>query len=156
MSPTTVLIGVGNVDRRDDGVGPAVARLAGRALPGVSVVTCPAEVTEILDAWSGFGLAVIIDAAAGGTPGRIRRCAPDELADPVPVSSHDLSLAQALHLGAALGRVPESVVVVAIDVADTGYGVGLSPVVAAALPEAARVVAGIVLDQTQETANQQA
>lgn len=154
MNPATVLIGVGNADRRDDGIGPAVARAAGRDLPDVRVVTCPAEATEILDAWDGYRLAVIVDAAVGGTPGRIRRCSPGDLTGASPVSSHDLNLARIWELGAALGRVPEVVEIVAVEVADTGHGVGLSPQVAAALPVAARLVAGIVLEQAQETPNQ--
>lgn len=154
MSRSAVLIGVGNVDRRDDGVGPAVAGLAGRSLPGVPVVTCPSEATQILDAWDGFGLAVVVDAVAGGSPGRVRQCAPAELAGAAPVSSHDLDLAGIWALGRALGRAPETLVVVAVDVADTGHGAGFSPAVAAALPEAASAVVSVVREHCQEAAHQ--
>ncbi len=58
-----VVIGVGNTDRRDDGVGPAVAAEVAADCPaGVRVLTCAVEPTAILDAWDGADLAVVIDA----------------------------------------------------------------------------------------------
>ena len=151
-----VVIGVGNSYRRDDGVGPAVAAaVEALGLPGVRVLRCGTETTAILDAWAGAGLAVVVDAAAGGTPGRVRRCDLDDLAEQRPVSSHELSLRQTYELARALGRAPDCVVVVTVDVADTGHGVGLSPAVAAALPEAVRVVERAVGDQAQETRHEQ-
>lgn len=53
------------------------------------VLTCAVEPAAILDAWEGAELAVLIDAVRGpdAVPGRIRRCAIDELADPGVLSS---------------------------------------------------------------------
>ena len=151
-----VVIGIGNSFRRDDGVGPAVAaELIGRDLDGLRVITCAAETAALLDAWDGAALAVLVDAVLGGEPGRVRRCSLDYLADAVPVSSHDLSVRQAYDLGRALGRAPQSVLVVTVDVADTGHGQGLSPAVQAALPDAVRAVLAIVLKQADEAAHQQ-
>ena len=42
-----------------------------------------------------------------------------------------------------------------VDVEDTGHGEGLSPVVAAALPRAIDVVLQVLIEQSQESANQQ-
>lgn len=152
----TVVIGIGNSFRCDDGVGPAVAaELARQDIPGVRVFNCAAEPTAILDAWQGAARVVLVDAAAGGDPGTVRRCTLDDLTEPTPVSSHDLSLRQTYELGRALGRAPESVVVVSIDVADTGHGVGLSPPVRAALPEAVRAVLDAVAGKGEEPADQQ-
>ncbi len=156
----SVVIGIGNDRRRDDGIGPAVAAaLAARPRPGLRVVACSGEPTEILEAWTGADLAVLVDGANGDTPGRIRRCAIEDLADVVPVSSHDLGLRQIYELGRALDRAPAALVVVAVDVADTGHGLGLSPAVAAALPEAVRLVEYLldaaVLEQAGEAADQQ-
>ncbi len=150
-----VVIGIGNPLRRDDGIGPAVAAgLAAHDLPGTRVLTCPAEPTALLDAWEGAALAVLIDAVAGDRPGRVRTCSLADLAEAAPVSSHDLGLRQAYELGRALGRAPASVVVVTVDVADTGYGQGLSPAVAAALPEAMRAVVALLGEQADESAHQ--
>ena len=148
-----VVIGIGNAFRRDDGIGPAVAaQLAAR---GVSAVTCPAEPTAILDAWAGSALAVLVDAAGGGVPGRIRQCTIEDLADAAPVSSHDLGLRKTYELGLMLGRAPGALVVVTVDVADTGHGVGLSPAVADALPGAVRLVEGILGRQSEKSADQE-
>lgn len=138
---TSVVIGIGNPHRRDDGIGPAVAAMLSSGPPaGVRVLSCAGEMTEILDAWAGAGIAVIVDAAVGGTPGEVRRCGIDDFVEATPFSSHELSLRSTYELARALDRAPGSVVVVTVDAADTGYGEGLSPAVAAALPKAADVV----------------
>lgn len=127
-------------------------------LPGVRVLDCAAEPAAILDAWAGADLAVLVDAAAGGRPGRVRSHRLTELAEPRPVSSHDLSLAQTWHLGRALGRAPAQVVVVTVDVEDTGHGAGLSAAVAAAVPAASALVQTVLLralEPSDKTAHQQ-
>ncbi|TXI51250.1 MAG: hydrogenase maturation protease [Mycobacterium sp.] len=138
-----VVIGLGNDHRRDDGIGPAVAAaLAADCPPGVRVLTCAVEPAAILDAWEGAELAVLIDAVRGSdaVPGRIRRCAIDELADPGVLSSHGLNLSQTYELARVLDRAPQRVVVIGVDAADTGYGAGLSAEVAQAVPEATALV----------------
>lgn len=136
-----VVLGLGNEHRRDDGVGLAVARAVEGVVPqGVRVVKGLAEPTALLDAWEGAALAVIVDAAAGGPPGRVRRCLIDELAAVDAVSSHDLNLVQTYELGRALGRAPDTVVVITVDAADTGHGTGLSPEVAQAITRVVSLV----------------
>ncbi len=153
---TAVVIGIGNPHRRDDGIGPAVAEsIARQGLPGVRVLGCAAEPTEILDAWSGADLAVLVDATAGLPSGLVAQCRIEDLAETAPVSSHDLSLTATYELGRALGRAPESVIIVAVGVADTGHGVGLSRPVIDALPDAVRMVRAALVEQTEEAANQQ-
>jgi hydrogenase maturation protease len=155
VNASAVVIGIGNSFRRDDGIGPAVAaEIARRGLPGIRVLRCAAEPTAILDAWEGATRVVLIDAAVDGIPGRVRRCAVEELALSAAVSSHDLSLRQTVELGRALGGVPDSVNVVSVDVADTGHGEGLTPAVRAALPEAVRAVLDI-LGAPQESTDQE-
>jgi hydrogenase maturation protease len=155
-----VVIGVGNPYRCDDGVGPAVAAaVAAHRREGVKVVTCANEPTVILDAWAGATLAVVVDAAVGGSPGRVRVGTLENFAEPVLVSSHDLSLRQTYELAAVLGRAPQALLVVTVDVAEVGHGEGLSPAVAAALPAAVRAVLAVigdrVLKRAEKTAHQQ-
>ncbi len=149
-----MVIGVGNPYRRDDGIGPSVAA-ALAVPPGVAVVTCPAEPTAILDAWDGSEVAIVVDAAVGGQPGTIRTGTLDGYVGDRPVSSHDLSLPQTYELGRALGRAPDALVVVTVDISDAGHGVGLSPAVAAALPVAVRLVERLVGEQAQKSGDQQ-
>jgi len=144
---TAVVIGIGNDHRRDDGVGPVVAAAVAAQRPGVRVLCCAAEPTAILDAWEGATRAVIVDAAAPGddaVPGRVGRCALGDLAESRSVSSHDLNLAQTYRLGRVLGRAPAEVVVITVDAADGGHGVGLSPDVMAAVPQAVSAVLAVL------------
>jgi hydrogenase maturation protease len=142
----TVVIGIGNPLRRDDGIGPAVAAEVARRRPGLRVVGCPAEPTALLEAWQGAGRAVLVDAAVGAEPGRVRWCGLADLAESAPLSSHDLGLRQTYELGRALGCAPETVLVVSVEVVDTGHGEGFSEPVRAVLPQAVRAVLDVVDD----------
>jgi hydrogenase maturation protease len=145
-----VVVGVGNEYRRDDGVGPHVlACLRDRVPPGVELVASDGEPADLLEAWTGARLAVVVDAvvAVPSAPGRLHRvdlsaaAAAPATAAPAPaapamaaaVSSHGLGIEAAAALAAALGRLPDRLIVHAVEVADTGQGVGLSPEVAAAV-----------------------
>jgi hydrogenase maturation protease len=137
MSSEIVVIGIGNDFRRDDGVGWAVAAGIGdRTLPGVRAMTAVGEPAAILEAWADVSLAIVVDAALGdGTaPGTIRRWTLDDDDWPAVLSSHAMGLPQTYALGAAVGQVPEKLVVFTVDIADADHGVGLSPLVAAAVP----------------------
>jgi len=134
-----VVIGLGNSYRGDDGVGVvAAAALYELALPGVRVVTDIVEPMSLLEAWSGAGLAVVIDGAVGtpSVPGRIRRCTlGDVVTASKGLSSHSVDIGRTHALGQALGRVPDALVVFTIEMADTGHGTGLTPQVAGAVPD---------------------
>ena len=140
-----VIIGVGNEYRRDDGVGPqVVARLLDRVPRGVELVVSEGEPADMLEAWEGASLAVVIDAvrAVPSEPGRLHRLVLNTT-DTVPataVSSHGLGLEAAAALGAALDRLPARLIVHAVEVADTTQGVGLTPEVAAAADTLAAAV----------------
>ncbi|WP_280831057.1 hydrogenase maturation protease [Mycolicibacterium frederiksbergense] len=137
MSGETLIIGIGNDFRCDDGVGLAVAAaIADRRIAGVRVMTDIGDPASILDAWTGVPLVIAVDAAMGdgATPGRIRRWTPQECTEPTAVSSHTFGLAQAYSLGRALGRLPRQLVVFTVDVADVRPDVGLTSTVAAAVP----------------------
>lgn len=140
---TIVVVGLGNRYRRDDGVGIVVATaLSELALSDTRVVTDIVEPMSLLDAWSGAELAVVIDAAVRpqSAPGRISRCAvSDVVAGSAAVSSHRIDVAGAYTLGVALDRVPQALTLITVEVADTGHGVGLTPRVAAAVPDLVRM-----------------
>ncbi len=138
-----VVIGVGNEFRRDDGIGPEVlSRLreqAAAAGPGgvtVQFVSCDGEPTRMIEAWDGASLALVVDAVLADppVPGRRHRMVVDR-ADDGParaVSSHGLGLGEAIGLGRALDRMPDRLIVHAVEAADVSLGVGLTPDVAAA------------------------
>ena len=134
-----VVVGLGNSYRRDDGVGVAAATaLDDLGLPGVCVRTGIAEPMSLLDVWTDAELAVVIDAAivTPSAPGRIRRYDLSEVPTQSDgLSSHSVDVGRAHALGQALGRVPDTLAVFTIEVADTGHGTGLSPQVARAVPK---------------------
>ena len=138
MTADTIVIGVGNDFRRDDGVGLAVAQqIARRNLPGLRVVSGISEPAGLLEVWSGAARAVVIDGlvSSNSTPGRIRRWTGPDLETVAVLSSHALGLAQTCALGQALARMPDELVVFTVDIVDTNHGTGLTPAVAAAVPD---------------------
>lgn len=141
---TSVVIGVGNSYRRDDGVGPAVAERIDRlGLPGVRVVVTDGEPSRLLDAWTGTDVAVVVDAAVlrEPTPGRIHRLPVGSLPGTTTTSSsHGLGIPEAVELARALDRLPGRLVFYTVEVADTGYGTGLSTAVAASVPSVTEAV----------------
>jgi hydrogenase maturation protease len=138
-----VVIGVGNEFRRDDGIGPeVVSRLRGQAPAGVRLVVSDGDPTRMIEAWTGASLAVVVDAVLADPPptspspfpGRLHRIVVDRAADAGahPVSSHGLSLGQSIALARALDRMPERLIVHAVEAGDVRQGVGLTPAVAGA------------------------
>ena len=143
MSGDVLVIGIGNDFRRDDGVGFAVAaEIAKRRPAGVRVMTAIGEPASILEAWTDAQLVVAVDAAMGegATPGRIRRWTPGNDDQPSVVSSHAVGLPQTYALGQALGRIPQKLVVLTVDIEDISHGLTLTPAVAAAVPAAVEEV----------------
>jgi len=157
-APRAAVIGIGNPYRRDDGIGPAlVAALERLRPPGVSLTVADGEPSQLLDAWSGAPLAVVVDAVLCEVPapGRIHRTALGPVVGgPVvggPVvagpgsraaaaSTHGLGIPDAIRLAEVLGQAPGRLVIMAVEAADIGFGLGLSPAVAGCLPELTRAV----------------
>lgn len=142
------VIGLGNGYRRDDGVGVAAAdAMRGLAWPNVVVRTGIAEPMGLIEAWTGAGLAVVIDAAIAdpADPGRIHRYDVDGVpTQPEGLSSHHIDIGRTHALARALERAPGATVVFAVEAADTGPGAGLTPRVARAVPVLVGMVAAEV------------
>ena len=140
-----VVIGVGNEFRRDDGAGPAVvARLHGRVPAGTELVVSDGEPARLIEAWSGLPLALVVDAvrAEPAVPGRLHRLVLDQATagPPGTVSSHGFGLVDAIGLALALDRMPDRLIVHAVEAGDLGQGTGLSPPVAAVIDTLAAAV----------------
>ena len=146
-----VVIGVGNEFRRDDGAGPAVVTsLGGRVPPGVELLLTDGEPTRLIEAWTGAALAVVVDAVRADPPcpGRVHRFVLDRpLAGTTrTASSHGFGLDDAVRLALALDRMPGRLVVHAIEAAELSQGLGLTPLVAAAVGDVARAVLSDIRD----------
>jgi len=143
----TVIIGVGNPDRGDDGVGIVVAAIAG-AITGAPVRTVN-DPFDIVDAWGFADRAVVVDATRGSSPPGVITVL-DIAAGSFPPrfsssSSHGLGLADAVALGKALGRLPRHLVVVGVEGASFD-GFGLSPEISAVVDDAVGKVLEAICD----------
>jgi hydrogenase maturation protease len=144
----TVVIGVGNEYRRDDGVGPAVVDLLRDRLTGVRFLTCDGEPTTLIEAWAGAERAIVVDAvrATDGAAGRIHRFdarhpAATRTGATVP---HAADLGDAVALAEVLDRMPRSLLVFGVQVVDVHFGRGLSPAVAASARDLADEIAALL------------
>jgi hydrogenase maturation protease len=149
-----IVIGVGNPYRRDDGLGPYVVdRLRALGLPESMLAVSRGETTELMDFWDGADLAVVIDAVRSEPchPGRIHRLTVFDPPGERSRAAHGLDLGEAVELARVLGRLPARLVLFAVEVADTGYGVGLSAPVAAAGERAAEEIFTEVTQATRST-----
>jgi hydrogenase maturation protease len=140
-----MIIGVGNVYRRDDGAGIAAAReLAETGIRGVSIVESSGDGTSLMDTWEGAGQVYLIDATASGAPpGAIHRI--DAARQTVPArfshhSTHSVNLAEAIELAKILHRLPPRVTVLGIEGADFRPGTEISPAVQLGIREVVRSI----------------
>jgi hydrogenase maturation protease len=140
-----VVIGVGNPVGGDDGAGIEVARrVRGRADPEFEVLELDGEPGRLIDAWEGAACAIVVDAAASGSPpGTVRRI--DAVAAPLPAglrasSTHALGVAEAVELARALGRLPASLVVYGIEGERFAAGERLSAAVEDAIDDVVDLV----------------
>lgn len=135
-----LILGIGNRYRSDDAVGPLVAdRLAALGLP---VREHSGEGAGLIEAWSGAGSVIVVDATqSGATPGTIHRL--DATAQPLPTaffrySTHRFGLAEAVETARALDRLPERLVVYGVEGRQFGFGEALAPEIAEAVDEVVR------------------
>lgn len=136
---SSLVVGVGNADRGDDGVGLEVVRaLRPRLDRAVRLHESRGDLTELLDVWDGAGLTLVIDAVVtGARAGTVLR---QEIgpSDPPPTiaaaSTHAFSLAEAIGLAQVLDRRPERWVLYGIEAVDVAIGHAMSLEVAAAVP----------------------
>ncbi len=128
MPARTVIVGLGNPVRGDDGVGLIVANqlrnlLAARPVDDVVVRQVERAGFELIDVMANANNAVIVDCLdmPVPVPGRVRVLTPADVGGSARLTGgHDIGLGVALELARLLGiRMPECVVVVGIESGDT-------------------------------------
>lgn len=146
VCPSTLIVGLGNPLRGDDGVGcRLVTELAGRDLPPeVEVLDGGMAGLGLLDIMAGWERVVVVDAAdVGQEPGTYVRFTPAD-ARLVPASDHfslhHAGLGEVLALARALGRSLPELVVFGVQPAGVGWRQGLSAAVESVLPALADAV----------------
>ena len=141
-----VVVGLGNVLLKDEGVGVHVAHALRKARPtggdGFDVIdggTSP-EVFHLVERARKL---VLVDAASGGgEPGSVYRFHPEDI---IPEGKSDFSVHQ-IDLMASLRMMelsrsrPDEVVIIGIEPKEIGWGLELSPELSDKLPEIIKVV----------------
>ena len=149
------VIGIGNAYRSDDAVGLYVAgQVRSHALKGVAVVEGIGDGFALVDAWSDSDRAFVIDCASSGAPpGTTFRF--DALRETIPsdlfsgLSTHSISVNEAIELARVLNRLPKGLVVYGIEGENMSAGVELT----SAVQDSARMVAASIVEEIQALVN---
>jgi len=141
-----LFVGVGNLIRRDDGVGVRAAEIMSHwpLPPDVEVYDAGTAGLEIAGVIERRERVVVVDAIeAGAEPGEIFRLTPQQLRPYLnsSISLHDVHLLDALDETNLLGTAPREVVILAVQVADVSAGIGLTPAVEHSLPRVLKLAA---------------
>jgi hydrogenase maturation protease len=138
QNPTTVVIGIGNEYRQDDGAGLLVARALNRLVPrSVQVLECTGASLELIDDWALADRVVLVDAVlSGAVPGTIYCIEVND--QPIPAylfhySTHDFNVSDSIELARLLGKLPRRLVVYGIEGKEYGQGTNVSEEVAEAI-----------------------
>ena len=125
------IIGVGNEDRHDDGIGIVIARkLKNMVQQEIKVIEARREAVELLDSWKDAEKVIMIDAANGfEKTGKIYRFHVNN--EPFPCdfsnySTHTFSLNQVIELARNLNELPTELVIYGIQGMNFNIGRGLS------------------------------
>ena len=143
----TLVLGLGNPLRCDDGVGNRIAQVLQKVIhdPEVTVMETNAVGLGLLDFLPGYDRAIVIDAiqTLKGKAGQIHRLGLQDLTTSNYSSmTHNIGLGTALELGTKLGlALPKEITILAIEVADvTTFSEDLTPKVKRAIPKVVELV----------------
>lgn len=138
--PAPVLIlGVGNILLRDEGVGVRVVEaLLQEELPaGVEAFDGATVGFDLLEVLAHRRKVVVVDAIAGDQPpGTVLRLRPEDLLpqERADVSLHEMGLLEALSLAQLLKIAPQEVVIIGVKPEELSCGLDLSPRIAELVP----------------------
>lgn len=138
MKARVRVVGIGSPNG-DDAIGMETVRQLQKEMGECAgVELCIADSGQrLLDHIDPSAKLILIDALAGENPGTIHRLTwPDQrIAALCPTSTHALGVPQALELAAAIGQLPQRVVIYAIEIDRAEPASGMSPFVGPALAE---------------------
>ena len=135
--PAPFVIGVGNRDRGDDGVGPLVVDEIRKRWPGVKTYVAEGDLSDLAIRWRSDQSVVVVDAMHSGRPvGSIIEI--DALIESLPteqglLSSHGVGLAEAIELARLLNRLPSELKVIGVEARSFKQFDPVSPEVAEAI-----------------------
>ena len=142
--PRIVIIGVGNLLQRDEGIGiHAIRALQDINLPhDIKLVDGGTSPDLIAYTRAGDKMIIIDCAKSGGKPGTIYKFIPEDLAagKGILTSAHEMGVIENLKLMELTGNKPKETVIIGIEPAEIDWGIELSERLQKKLPELVKVV----------------
>jgi hydrogenase maturation protease len=142
--PRIVVIGVGNLLQKDEGIGiHAVQALQKLDLPKDIELVDGGTSPDLIAYTRAEDKMIIIDCAkAGGVKGAIYRFKPEDLAANKGslTSAHEMGVVENLNLMSLTGNKPKDVVIIGIEPAEIDWGMELSETLKQRLPDLIKVV----------------
>jgi len=142
--PRIVIIGVGNLLQRDEGIGiHAIRALQDINLPhDIKLVDGGTSPDLIAYTRAGDKMIIIDCAKSGGKPGTIYKFKPEDLAagKGILTSAHEMGVIENLKLMELTGNKPKETVIIGIEPAEIDWGIELSERLQKKLPELVKVV----------------
>lgn len=140
-----VVLGIGNLLMKDDGIGVhAIRALEGRLPQDVVLVDGGTAGCDLLPYMMGAEKIIIIDALQGGEPpGAVYRLTPEDCGEQYlegTISLHDLGILVVLHDLALLEDKTPSVVIIGIEPKEISWGMELTSDVEKSLPKVLELV----------------
>jgi hydrogenase maturation protease len=151
MPRKTVIVGVGNILCRDEGVGiHVIEELKKYNLPShVEIYDGGTGGLDILEVLEGSDRAIIVDAVRGGMkPGEICCIRLDELdtedGEAKMVSTHELDFIMAKKIGEKVYDLPNDIILIGVEPESIELGTNLTPVIKDAIPLVIQYILAII------------
>jgi len=111
-----LIVGIGNILCRDEGIGVHVIQeMEDMELPGhIKLLDIGTYTPDLISLLEGIRKLIIIDALkAGGSPGTIYRCKPEDLLanEEGPISLREIGLIETLNMAKKMGREIDAVII---------------------------------------------
>ena len=111
-----LIVGIGNILCRDEGIGVHVIQeMEDMELPGhIKLLDIGTSTPDLISLLEGVKKLIIIDALkAGGSPGAIYRCKPEDLLanEEGPISLREIGLIETLNMAKKMGKEIDAVII---------------------------------------------
>lgn len=141
-----VVLGMGNVLLKDEGLGVHIAQALKEASPSPDVdleVLDGGTSPQVFLLLEGADKLIVIDAVrGGGQPGAVYRFAPEDIAleTGMHTSVHQIGLLESLRMMDYLGSRPRDTVIIGVEPKEIGWGLELSPELEQKVPQIVELV----------------
>ena len=144
MEPKIIIIGVGNLFRHDDGIGPVIINILKQENnPDYILIDGGTDSLALIDQLALYDKAIIIDAAhMMEIPGAVRLFTPEEAKIKIKndvLSTHGVGLAEMFILMQKL-NIKTKIKIIGVQPKDISFGEGLSDEVNIQIPQILKIV----------------